>query len=310
MKDILYKSQSLWNIALFVLDDADNIFDFDYSIPYKRFSPQNLIRTSYHQISGYADPFLFVHPTDGYLYLFYEEERLLGKAPICAYRTCDLEHWENLGVVLRESCHLSYPNVFAYGDDIYMIPETRERGAVILYKATEFPYKWEEAKILLNADKYVDSTLFFHNNLWYLFTTVWYGKNDGLHIYTSPTLLGDYIEHAMSPVTHQLTHSRCGGSIICFQNELYRPAQKCDSYYGENIQLYKIDQLSPMCYQEHKTQSMINIHHPWSIGGGHHFNTVEFKGKRVVVMDGIVNDNWINNHTRKFYNLAHKYLSK
>lgn len=35
--------------------------------------------------------------------------------------------------------------------------------------------------------------------------------------------------------------------------------------------------------------------------GGHHFNSVIFNNKRVVVMDGLMKDSWINNRTRGLY---------
>ena len=145
----LYKSQDLWNIAVFILSDEENPFDCVSRAPDKRFTPQSLIRTRYHQITGYADPFLFANENDGYLYLFYEEERLRAKAPICAKRTKDLYHWENLGIVLKEHYHLSYPNVFSINGSIYMLPETHECNAVILYKSVDFPFRWERRRCWL-----------------------------------------------------------------------------------------------------------------------------------------------------------------
>ena len=82
-----------------------------------------------------------------------------------------------------------------------MLPETRECDAVILYKAVEFPYRWENYKELVKGDKYADSCLLFQDNKWYLFTTAWFGKKNGLRIFVSDELLGNYEEHPMSPIT-------------------------------------------------------------------------------------------------------------
>ena len=60
----LKKDQDLWNIALFVLSEKEPLFDCVTRKPDKRFSPQSLIRTRYHQITGYADPFLFANEKD------------------------------------------------------------------------------------------------------------------------------------------------------------------------------------------------------------------------------------------------------
>lgn len=303
----LGKPQDLWNIALFVLDKDENLFDCVKRDPDRRFTPQTLVRTSYRQITGYADPFLFAH--DGWLYLFYEEERLKAKAPICAKRTKDLKHWENLGIVLKESHHLSYPNVFAHDGPIYMLPETRECDAVILYKAVDFPSRWEKCKTLVEGDKFADSCVLFHEGKWYLFTTAWYGTKNGLRIFVADDLTGDYAEHPMSPITDDIAFSRCGGAVFSYDGKLYRPAQYCTNYYGENLCIYEITEMSPTSYKEQFLKSMIDKRQPWNRKGGHHFNSLVFNGKRIVVMDGIVNDNWLNNHTRKAFNFIH-HLAK
>ena len=302
----LYKPQDLWNIALFVLPDGESIFNCASRKPDKRFTPQTLVRTGYHQITGYADPFLFVNHNDGFLYLFYEEERLKAKAPICARRTKDLKHWESLGVVLKEEHHLSYPNVFEHDGEVYMIPETRECDAVILYKATQFPYQWEKIKVLVDGDKYADSCVFFYGGKWYLFTTAWYGEKNGLRIFVSDELAGDYIEHPSSPITEDIAESRCGGSVFIYDGNIYRPAQFCTNYYGEDLRIFEITRLNQTDYEERIVKSMIDKKQVWNPKGGHHFNSTVFQGKRVIAMDGIVNDNWLNNHTRKFFNLIHR----
>ena len=299
----LYKPQELWNISLFVLVNGESLFDCAQREPDKRFTPQNLLRTKYHQITGYADPFLFVH--NGWLYLFYEEERLKAKAPICARRTKDLKHWEKLGAVLKEEHHLSYPNVFEHDGEIYMIPETRECDAVILYKATRFPYHWEKFKVLVDGDKYADSCIFFHDGKWFLFTTAWYGEKNGLRIFVSDKLTGDYIEHPSSPITEDIAESRCGGSVFIYDGKIYRPAQLCTNYYGENLRIFEITRLNQTDYEEKLVKSMIDKEQVWNPMGGHHLNTTVFNGNRIVVMDGIVNDNWLNNHTRKLFNFVH-----
>lgn len=232
----------------------------------------------------------------------------MAKAPICAKRTKDLKHWENLGIVLKEDHHLSYPNVFQLGSAIYMLPETRECDAVILYRATEFPYKWEKYKTLAEGDKYADSCLLFYEGTWFLFTTAWFGSKNGLRVFYSDKMDGDYKEHPLSPITDDIALSRCGGAVFQYGGKLYRPAQYCTNYYGEGLNLYEITELTPSKYKEHFVKQMIDKSTSWNILGGHHLNTTVYKGKRIVVMDGIVNDNWINNHTRKFFNYFHRVI--
>ncbi len=273
----------------------------------KVFSPKHIIRTSYHQITGYADPFLFCH--DGWLYLFYEEEHLEAPAPLCAFRTRDLQHWESLGVVLREPFHLSYPNVFSHDGHIYMMPECRSTRSVKLYKAVHFPYQWESVNLLDNG-LFADSAVYHVDGKWYLFTTDWVGENrpadNRLLLYVSDRLDGDYRLHPMSPVSTDLSCCRCGGSPVMIDGQLFRPAQDCSSQYGGDLVLYAIDRISPDQYVEHKAYSVIDRSQPWARYGGHQYNNLTFNGHFVEVVDGIGPDNWLNNHTRRLFNHFHR----
>jgi hypothetical protein len=152
----LPKNQQLWNIVLFKTEKNESVFEKLKNNYSKQFSPHCKIRTNYHYIIGFADPFLFVH--EHWLYLFYEEERFQAPASICAHCTKDLKHWKKVGAVLKESFHLSFPFVFENEGQIYMLPETRQKDAVILYKSTGFPYEWEAIQ-LLSGDKFVDSSV-------------------------------------------------------------------------------------------------------------------------------------------------------
>jgi len=303
----LHKSQQLWNIVLFKKEKNESLFEFLDNNYSKQFTPRCKIRTNYHYITGYADPFLFSYK--GWLYLFYEEEHLNSPAWICGVRTKDLKHWEKIGVVLKEPFHLSFPFVFENEGQIYMLPETRQKDAVILYKSTGFPYNWESIQ-LLSGDKFVDSSVIKHENMWYLFTTVWYGENNGLKIFVSEQLEGGWQEHPRSPITEDITFSRCGGAVLSVKGKLFRPAQDCSAYYGENVVLYEITELTPTSYKEERIKGLIENNNSWSIHGGHHFSTTEFKGQNIVAMDGIVDDNIVNNHTRKLFNYCHNKCAR
>jgi len=298
----LYKNQKIWNVVLYQKGMNISVFDYNKNKYFKRFTPHYQIRTNYHNITGFADPFLFVY--NDWLYLFYEEERYNAPAAIFAQRTQDLKKWEKVGEVLKESFHLSFPFVFKSEDEVYMVPETRYKNAVILYKAIDFPNKWKPIE-LISGDKFTDSSIIQYNELWYLFTTVWYGENNGLRIYYSKNIENGWTEHPLSPVNNNLGFSRCGGAILNIEGKLYRPAQNCSTFYGENVAIYEITELSPTTYREIKRNELIDCKNKWSRFGGHHFNVVEFDGQTLSAMDGIINDNWINNHTRKFFNFWH-----
>ncbi|NCB69650.1 MAG: hypothetical protein EOM47_12505 [Bacteroidia bacterium] len=302
LSKIIAKCDTIWNIALF-----NSFGGFDLKeIPLRIFSPAIYIRTNYHYTTGFADPFLFV---DGdWLYLFYEEEKLKAPARICGYRTNDLKKWHKLGAVLQEDFHLSFPFTFRANDSIYMLPETRAKDAVILYKSIDFPSTWKPIEII-SGDKFTDSSMIFHDNVWYLFTTVWYGETNGLRIYYSDNVESGWQEHPLSPVNNDISNSRCGGAVFSYEGKVYRPAQDCSRYYGEDVVLYEIIELTTASYSEVKLKSLIDKNNKWSKYGGHHFSMAHFNGQNIVAMDGITDDNLINNHTRKFFNFYyHRFL--
>jgi hypothetical protein len=95
--------------------------------------------------------------------------------------------------VLTRPYHLSYPFVFRWRDDWYMVPETLENRTVDLYRSTRFPYDWTHAGTLLEDVAAVDATLIERDGRWWLFTTIApFGgsENDELHIYLADTPLG------------------------------------------------------------------------------------------------------------------------
>lgn len=298
----LYRPVHLWNIALFQMDETDDMLEFDYSKPDFVFTPKQFIRKEYNFVSGYADPFLLVK--DGWLYLFYEKELYDGLGTIMAKRTKDFKVWEDLGTVLSESFHLSYPNVFEYNGEMYMVPETCNNNAVTIYKAHDFPYDWKPERTLLTGHAFVDDDLFKRNEYWYLLSYLKDtngGNKPGLHLYYSSGMLDDYCESQTSPVCSSSSNWQNGGPVFEYQGKLYRPAQKCDRYYGEDVALYEINVLNKDEYEESFVRYMHTYRKGWNEYGGHHFMSVIFNGKRIVVMDGQTKDSWINNRTRKFF---------
>ena len=45
--------------------------------------------------------------------------------------------------MIEEDFHLSYPFIFEYKEEVYIIPDSCNNRSIRLYKAIEFPMKWE-----------------------------------------------------------------------------------------------------------------------------------------------------------------------
>ncbi len=156
-------------------------------------------------------------------------------------------NWTYKQIVLDEQFHLSYPYVFKWKDDYYMIPESREAYAVKLYKAVEFPTKWSFVKNLI-VGNYADSSLLRYNGRWWIFTS---DRNDILHLFWAKDLTGPWIKHPKSPIIFGNKHiARPGGRVLLFNNKIYRFTQDCYSQYGYEVRAFEVIELTQETYIE------------------------------------------------------------
>ena len=220
-----------------------------------------------------ADPFLIRR--DGSLYLFFEvQNRSESRASIgLAVHDPARDAWRFEGVVLDEPFHLSYPCVFAVGDDVYMTPETKQARSVRLYKAVEFPRRWQLEKVLLENTKLVDSSVVHWQDRYYLFAS----RKRSLHLFHADSLLGEWKAHPRSPV-RRFNHSRGAGRILRHGGELYRFAQEQARGYGSGVHVFRILELSPKRYAE-RAVSATPLLQPfgdgWASWAMHHIDLVQ-----------------------------------
>lgn len=119
--------------------------------------------TAYTQLPGregfwYADPLLYRR--SGKRYLFAEAMDLTaGKGRI---EVCELhddgtaDEWQ---VALEETFHLSFPTVFDWNGDTWMIPETGNDHSLRLYRCREFPTQWELVQRFAVEEELCDTIL-------------------------------------------------------------------------------------------------------------------------------------------------------
>lgn len=109
--------------------------------------------------NGYwlADSLLF-EDDDCQNYLFVEAFDKKEKIGKLAVLTEVNGVFQNFRLVMEKSYHLSYPFVFKWNGEYYMIPETSGNNAIEVYEATKFPYEWEYKACLLEGNL-VDTTI-------------------------------------------------------------------------------------------------------------------------------------------------------
>ena len=150
--------------------------------------------------------------------------------------------------VLTEPWHLSYPFVFEADGDIWMLPEAHRSGGLTLYRAMEFPWRWERHHALLLDHVAVDATPVFHDGLWWLFYAAADDagtKTGALFAAWAERLAGPWTAHATNPVRLGADSTRPGGTPVVVDSALILPVQDCRQTYGGAIRPLSIHRLDP-----------------------------------------------------------------
>ena len=219
-----------------------------------------------------ADPFLIRH--DGAWYMFFEilEERR-HKGSIGVAVSTDGVRWRYDGIVLRERGHLSFPYVFCWQGDYYMVPETLARRSVLLYRAARFPDRWKRVAVLFSGVG-ADPTPFEFDGRWWMFSCPTPKENDTLRLHVADTLLGPWREHPQSPVVAGDSRiARAAGRVIAWEGRLLRFAQDCHRYYGTAVRAFEITELTPERYRERPAREAPILaagDQTWNAAGMHH----------------------------------------
>ena len=246
-----------------------------------------------------ADPFLFRAGDEWHLY-FELLNRANGRGEIALATSRDLRTWDYQQVVLAEPFHLSYPLVFEWEGERYMIPETHQANSIRLYKANTFPVSWTHVHTPLEGELFADSTILRHENRWWIFTqTSPLGKNDNLRVYFADDLFGSWTEHPKSPVVENDVHgARPAGRVIRHGDSLLRFAQDCAPKYGLNVFAFEITTLTTTDYAERSVSASPLLGGSgagWNASRMHHVDAHQLDdGSWVASVDGAFNTTMAN----------------
>ncbi|WP_427025567.1 glucosamine inositolphosphorylceramide transferase family protein [Aureimonas ureilytica] len=190
----------------------------------------------------YADPFPI--ETGGAVTLFVEDYvHALGKGLISAVRFGPDGPLGAPVPVLEQDCHLSYPFVFEREGEVWMIPETNQRGTIELFRASTFPGGWVREAVLVSGLSASDATLVEKDGLFWLFATVRDGGgafSDALHLWSAPDFRGPWTPHPRNPVLIDIASARPAGRMVWREGTLWRPVQDCRRGYGAAMGLARV----------------------------------------------------------------------
>lgn len=200
----------------------------------------------------YADPFPVRH--EGRNYIFFEDYRYPRQRAVISYVALDHNGLPSAAkIALSRDYHLSYPYIFTWRNDFFMIPETSRHKTVELYCAERFPDDWQLERIIFTGVRAVDSMIMEHNHLWWLFTnlaTDGADTSDELHLFYADSPLGEWQPHKKNPIISDVRSARSAGRIFPYRGDLIRPSQDCSISYGKAIKLNKIIKMTKEEYEE------------------------------------------------------------
>jgi len=233
-----------------------------------------------------ADPFL-VFTQNKYTIFFEVMNRETRQGDIGYAESTDGKNWKYKKIVIRESFHLSYPYVFEYKGDYYIIPESGQDLSVRLYKAVSFPAKWVYVGNLLSGYNFKDPSIFQYNKKWWLFVAA--NESDVLNLYYAHDLLGEWKPHPMNPIVKFNNKiARPGGRVIVDNGRLYRFTQDDSSGYGTRVFAFEITELSEKSYREKLVEKpVVNMTgYGWNAAGMHNVDLHKIGSRWMAVVDG------------------------
>lgn len=231
----------------------------------------------------YADPFPIVWRGQSWV-LVEDFPHATQKGVISAIRFGETGPVGPGAPVLEEPWHLSYPFLVEEAGEVFMIPESSASRAVTLYRAVEFPRRWELAAHLVEGVEASDATLVRKDGRWWLFAATRDGAgahSDTLSLYVSDALLGPWRPHPANPVLVDAASARPAGNMVWREGRLWRPVQDCRAGYGAALGLAEVLRLDEGGFE----QVVRHIVAPGPLWPGRKLHTLNRAGN-LEVIDG------------------------
>ena len=160
--------------------------------------------------------------------------------------------------VLERDYHLSYPFVFEWNGNYYMVPESAANKTIELYRAKSFPFVWQLEKVLMTDVRAKDATLAEIDGTWWMFVSISeHSIPDELYLFSAATPLGPWKPHRRNPVKSDVRGSRPAGALFEWNGDVYRPAQDSSGRYGYAISINRITQLDHDQFREEQVSSIL-----------------------------------------------------
>lgn len=270
-----------WKIISYEIK-SDSIFETKNSVINQNIFNAQLL--SNDDFSFVADPNVIQNGNQ--FYMFYEAfSKSKNRGLIALNTSTNGLDWTYTGIILEEPFHLSFPFVFKWENNFYMIPESSRDSSISLYKAENFPLIWKYQKTIISGQNFLDNVIFQKDSVWYLFTST---SNENLWLFYADSPLGPWKSHRQNPIKQDNPDfSRMAGRIICCNDSLIRIAQDDYPNYGNNLHSFLIQNIDSLSYSETEIDFIPTFkgRNIQSLNGVHTFNKIEKDSSIIYIID-------------------------
>lgn len=215
-----------WKIA-YRINNSDEVFDFSQKAPFKY--------VSFKRGFWGADPFLCKR--NGKIYIFCEYTNEKKSKSFISYKELYPHEEKEWHVAYEFEGHTSYPCIFEYGGELFMIPETTFDNSVRVLK-----YKnngWTEHSCLLKNINAPDTTFLTIDSKPFIFVyQIFSHDRRSLHLCELNGGLSSVINDFVAK-DYSVPDGRPGGNCFIKNDKLYRVSQPGITRYGEKINIFE-----------------------------------------------------------------------
>ena len=229
-----------------------------------------------------ADPFLF--EKDGETFVFFEYTDVKKYKSVLAVQKIS-PSLGDLVVIYEFDVHTSYPCIFEWDNELYIIPETVDASCIQLLRCSRWPYKWEKVCDLISNVKCVDTTFVLIENKPYIQTYYW--DEEGYHVYVAELdFTSKCVKDFRIVKSYNTNLGRSGGHFLHSKGNLIRVVQPRARFYGEQIDFYNVkfdgvnyreDKISEFLPEQIKTDKKLNIVGVHTYNRSEHFEVVDLR---------------------------------
>jgi len=204
----------------------------------------------------YADPFPWSDKSGSYT-IFLEDFSYASKKGSISY--IEVKDGLNFGKaknIINEPFHLSFPHLFEYRGELFLLPESSAAHEIRLYRCLSYPDQWVFNGVLINGVQAVDTVLVEKDEFWWLFTTLDTSQlgdlRSELHLFYSKTpTSASWTPHPLNPIVFDPEQARCAGSVFWLDGNLYRVFQRHGfDQYGADFGVARIMTVTTTEYKE------------------------------------------------------------